>query len=59
MNWRRLFFICGALMLAQFGGAQPKVSLDFEVAGMPDGYCRIIGMLGGQNFLVDSIKKRA
>lgn len=55
MNWKRLFFISAALMLAQLVAAQPKVSLDFEVAGMPDGYCRIIGMLGGQNFLVDSM----
>ncbi|HEX2901372.1 MAG TPA: hypothetical protein VHS96_16780, partial [Bacteroidia bacterium] len=55
MNWKRLFFISGLLLLAQMAAAQPKVSLDFEVAGMPDGYCRIIGMLGGQNFLVDSM----
>lgn len=35
-----------------------KVSIDFDVSGMPDGYCRIIGMLGGQNYLVDSVKAK-
>lgn len=38
--------------------AQPAVTLDFEIKGLPDGYCRIIGMLGGQNYLVDSAQAR-
>ena len=35
------------------------LSIDFDVAGMQDGYCRIIGMLGGQNYLADSIPAKA
>lgn len=39
--------------------AQPAVKLSFEVKGMPDGYCRIIGMVGGNNYLVDSFPAMA
>jgi thiol-disulfide isomerase/thioredoxin len=34
-------------------GANP-VTLEFDVKGMPNGYCKLIGMLGNNNFLVDS-----
>ncbi|MEM6267891.1 MAG: TlpA disulfide reductase family protein [Bacteroidota bacterium] len=30
--------------------------ITFNVQGLPDGYCRIIGMIGNQNYLLDSIK---
>lgn len=56
MNWKRIFTWSVAWMLTQWAVAQDKVALDFEVSGMPDGYCRIIGMMGGQNYLVDSMK---
>ncbi len=59
MKWKHLssLIVFGVLSLAVF--AQPKVALDFEIKGLPDGYCRIIGMLGGQNYLVDSALSKA
>lgn len=31
-----------------------KVQLTFDVKGLPDGYCRLIGVLGSTNYLVDT-----
>jgi peroxiredoxin len=55
MNWKKVLGLLLTLGWLQWTWAQPKVAIDFDVKGMPNGYCRIIGMLGGQNFLVDSI----
>ena len=54
MNLKRLS-ICIAFAMASLTAiAQPKMAVDFDVKGLPDGYCRLIGMLGGQNYLADS-----
>jgi thiol-disulfide isomerase/thioredoxin len=34
--------------------AAGPVSLQFEIKGMPDGYCKLYGVLGATNYLVDS-----
>jgi thiol-disulfide isomerase/thioredoxin len=52
-KWLLAMIWMGLLPLATF--AQPNVSLNFDIKGLPDGYCRIIGQLGGQNYLVDSV----
>ncbi|MFN8393615.1 MAG: TlpA disulfide reductase family protein [Bacteroidia bacterium] len=59
MNWKRSLILAGLMLTVAWTMAQPKLSLDFEVKGLPAGYCRIIGMLGGQNFLVDSMTSTA
>lgn len=46
-----VLFISGWLALP----AQSGTNIKFEIAGMPNGYCRIIGMVGDQNYLADSI----
>ncbi|MFN8237456.1 MAG: TlpA disulfide reductase family protein [Chitinophagales bacterium] len=35
--------------------AQSKVSISFEIKGMQDGFCKIVGMLGNNNYLVDTL----
>jgi peroxiredoxin len=59
MNLKRLISLATLLAWSGLGMAQPKVSLKFEIKGLPEGYCRIIGMLGGQNYLVDSLPSKA
>jgi thiol-disulfide isomerase/thioredoxin len=49
------------LLISSFAMARPAhtnaaVEIKFQVEGLPDGYCRIIGMIGNQNYLVDSIR---
>jgi thiol-disulfide isomerase/thioredoxin len=59
MNWKPNSILFAIVMCCMVAFAQPKVALDFDIKGLPDGYCRIIGMLGGQNYLVDSAKSAA
>ena len=35
--------------------AQSGTNIKFDIQGLPNGYCRIIGMVGDQNYLADSI----
>ena len=35
--------------------AGSATDIRFEISGMPQGYCRIIGMVGDQNYLADSV----
>ncbi len=59
MNWKSFTGLLLLVALHVGAIAQPKVALDFDVKGMPDGFCRIIGMLGGQNYLVDTLPCKA
>lgn len=47
------------ILLIQGLKAQVPVNIQVEVKGMPDGFCRIIGMTGGNNYLVDSFPSRS
>ncbi len=38
--------------------AQSKVSISFEIKGMQDGFCKIVGMLGNNNYLVDTLPSK-
>lgn len=39
--------------------AQPKVSITFQIKGMQDGFCKIVGMLGNNNYLVDTVPAKS
>jgi thiol-disulfide isomerase/thioredoxin len=54
MNRRILLVPILFLLVGLHARAETPVDLHFEVPGMPDGYCRIIGMVGGNNYLADS-----
>lgn len=56
MNWKSIATAALLCMGCLMGLSQPKMALDVEVRGLPDGYCRILGMLGGQNYVVDSVR---
>lgn len=43
-------------MWASPAGVQAGAKINFDIKGLPDGYCRIIGMIGNQNYLLDSVK---
>ena len=46
------------LIALLFGGllsAEPATDITFEINGLPNGWCRIIGMVGDQNYLSDTL----
>lgn len=45
------------LLLTGFGASEVQAqsaNIKFEITGLPDGFCRLIGMVGDQNYLVDT-----
>ena len=60
--WRNIFLLFFVLLAGQAQANSPfsgGTEITFEVEGMPAGWCRIIGMLGNQNYLVDTIQADA
>lgn len=51
-------FLFGGLHSAE-AAPVPAADIKFEIAGLPNGWCRIIGMVGNQNYLVDSVEAQA
>ncbi len=54
MIMRNVLIVC---LLLMSGGlmAQGGTNITFEIQGLPTGWCRIIGMVGDQNYLSDTI----
>lgn len=52
--------VCFLVLLLLAGSAfgQDKTEITFNIQGMPDGWCRIIGMVGDQNYLSDTIEAK-
>lgn len=57
MTMRTALLTAFCMLVPFFGlfGQEESTKIRFEVNGLPDGHCRIIGMIGDQNYLLDSV----
>lgn len=56
MKGIRYILLCLSCFAGLFTKASAPVNLEFDIKGMPDGYCKLIGMVGNNNYIVDSFR---